>query len=57
MCPHCGASYNAGHFRVRHQDGREVRFDVGLVHNAQAGHPISSQDVNTDTLISMMEDA
>ena len=56
-CPYCDAVHNAGHFLVRHQDGREVRFDVVLVHYAQAGHLISSEDVNIDTLISVMNDA
>jgi hypothetical protein len=56
-CPYCDAVQNAGHFLVRHQDGQEVRFDVMLVHYAQAGHLISSEDVNIDTLISVMENA
>ena len=56
-CPYCDAVHNAGHLLVRHQDGREVRFDVLLVHSAQAGHLISSEDVNIDTRIAMMNDA
>ncbi len=56
-CPYCGAENNAGHFLVRHEDGRELRFDVGLVHYAQAGHLISVEDIDIDTMISIMEDA
>ena len=56
-CPYCDALYNAGHFAVWHQDGRKVRVDVALVHYAQASHLISSEDVNIDALVSIMEDA
>lgn len=56
-CPYCDTVHNAGHFVVQHQDGRQLRFDVVLVHYAQASHLISSEDVKVNTLISMMEDA
>jgi hypothetical protein len=56
-CPYCGAEYNAGHFLVRHEDGRELRFEVGLVHHAHEGHLISVEDIDIDTMISIIEDA
>jgi precorrin-3B methylase len=56
-CPYCGASFNAGHFLVRHQDGRELRFDVALAHYAKMGHVISSEDIDIYAMIAIMEDA
>lgn len=57
VCPYCSAQYNAGYFLVRHEDGRELRFDVGLVHYVQEGHLISVEDIDIDAMISIMADA
>ena len=57
LCPYCGAQYNAGYFLVRHDDGREIRFDIGLIHYVQEGHLISVEDIDIDEMISIMVDA
>jgi hypothetical protein len=56
-CPHCGAMTNMGLIIVRHDDGRGLGFDPALYHYAQAGHPITQDDVDGDVLLSIMADA
>lgn len=56
-CPHCGAMTSMGLIIVRHDDGRVLGFDPALYHYAQAGHPITRDDVDGDALLSIMADA
>jgi hypothetical protein len=46
-----------GNITVRHDDGRAVRFNLRLLHYAEAGHPITSRDVNARLLVAIMSDA
>jgi hypothetical protein len=57
VCPYCGTQYSDGYFLVRHDDGREIRFDIGLVHYVQEGHLISVEDIDIDAMTSIMADA
>jgi len=54
-CPYCGAMMGMGMLTLRHEDGRAVRFQPGLFHYVQAGHPI--EGVNVALLVAIMEDA
>ena len=45
-CPHCGAAAGMGFIGVSHEDGRSLSFDPILYHYAQAGHPITADDVD-----------
>lgn len=56
-CPHCGQTAGMGYIQVTHEDGRGVRFDPLLYHYAQAGHPITREDVDGETLVAIMADA
>ena len=55
-CPHCGAVTGMGTISVRHDDGRTVDFHPQLFHYAQAGHPITAEDVDRDALVAIMSD-
>jgi len=39
-CQYCGALIPMGVIAIAHKDGRAVRFNAGLYHHAQAGHPL-----------------
>ena len=54
-CPICGAMMGMGMLTLRHEDGRAVRFQPGLFHYVQAGHPIEGVDVAL--LVAIMADA
>jgi hypothetical protein len=56
-CPHCGLMTNTGYVGVAHEDGRSLRFDPALYHYAQAGHPITVEDVDAEMLLAIMADA
>ena len=56
-CPHCGAAAGMGFIGVSHEDGRSLSFDPILYHNAQAGHPITADDVDAEMLLAIMADA
>ncbi|MDW8070451.1 MAG: hypothetical protein RMK79_03150 [Anaerolineae bacterium] len=56
-CPLCGALMGMGSITVRHDDGRTVHFSLRLFHYAEAGHPITSRDVNGKLLIAIMSEA
>jgi len=56
-CPHCGALMGMGRIVVRHDDGRNVSFNPRLFHYVEAGHPITSRDVNGKLLVAIMSDA
>jgi hypothetical protein len=46
-----------GSITVRHDDGRAVRFNLRLLHYAEAGHPITARDVNGKLLVVIMSEA
>jgi hypothetical protein len=56
-CPHCGATAGMGFIGVSHDDGRSLSFDPILYHYAQAGHPITADDVDAGLLLAIMADA
>jgi hypothetical protein len=56
-CPHCGATAGMGFIGVSHEDGRSLSFDPILYHYAQAGHPITADDVDAGLLLAIMADA
>jgi len=56
-CLHCGEVVGMGVITVRHDDGRSVSFDPRLFHYAEAGHPITSDDIDGDTLVAIVADA
>jgi hypothetical protein len=56
-CPHCGAPAGMGFIGVTHDDGRGLSFDPILYHYAQAGHPITAEDVDVGLLLAIMADA
>jgi hypothetical protein len=56
-CLHCSGMTGMGEIVVRHEDGREVAFGVELYHYAQAGHPITPEDVDGETLLAILADA
>jgi hypothetical protein len=56
-CPFCGGWAGMGLITVRHDDGRSVSFNPRLFHYAQAGHPITGDDVDAPTFVAMMADA
>ena len=57
VCPVCGAATGAGHIVVSHDDGRRVRIDVRLYHYAQAGHPISREQLDSERLLAILAEA
>jgi hypothetical protein len=56
-CPHCGGLVNMGVIVVRHDDGRGVGFEPRLGHYIEVGHPITSDDIDGETLIAILTDA
>ena len=56
-CPHCGGTHLHGTIFVQHKDGRKARFDAGLFHYADAGHPIPKHWVDGATLVELIADA
>ena len=56
-CPHCGGAVVMGLITVKHDDGRAVGFEPRLGHYVQVGHPITSDDVDGETLIAILADA
>ena len=56
-CPICGAMTGMGSIVVVHQDGRAVSFDPALYHYADAGHPITADDVDVETLVAIVSEA
>lgn len=56
-CPHCGVTIGMGYVVVVHEDGRAVELNVALYHYPSAGHPITCEDVDIETLIEIVEDA
>lgn len=56
-CPLCGALMGMGSITLRHDDGRTVHFSPRLFHYVEAGHPVTSRDVNGKLLVAIMEEA
>ena len=56
-CPHCGGLVNMGVIVVKRDDGRGVGFEPRLGHYIEVGHPISSDDIDGETLIAILTDA
>lgn len=56
-CPRCGALMGMGRITVRHDDGRSVSFNPRVLHYVEAGHSITSRDVNAKLLVAIMSDA
>ena len=56
-CPHCTGFVNMGMIVVKHDDGRMVGFEPRLGHYVQVGHPITSEDIDGETLIAILADA
>jgi hypothetical protein len=55
-CSHCGETTGMGTIIVSHDDGRTVHFHPQLFHYAQAGHPITDEDVDRNVLVAIMAD-
>ena len=53
-CPFCDAVTGMGIILVVHDDGRAVGYDPGLYHYADAGHPITEEDLDVDLFLSMI---
>ncbi len=56
-CPRCGALMGMGSIKVYHDDGRMVYFSPRLFHYVEAGHPITSRDVNGNLLVAIMSES
>ena len=56
-CPFCDSWTGMGDVSVHHKDGRSVGFGIPLFHFAEAGHPITTEDIDGEMLVSIMQDA
>ena len=55
-CPVCGATTGMGHITLSHDDGRRVSIDLPLFHYAEAGHPITPEQLDRELLFSIIAD-
>lgn len=55
-CIHCGVELGREQVSVMHEDGRDVSFDVAMYHYAEAGHPITAQQLDSRRLLAMLAD-
>jgi ribosomal protein S27AE len=55
-CIHCGKELDRGAISVMHDDRRMIHFDVSIYHYAEAGHPITPQQLDSRRLLAMLAD-